>query len=128
MSVKVIAGAMGGVFVPIVVEYAMKGADINPSVPLKWSGVAGIIIGIVPISLTYAKIGPFRTMSEDNKHAVIAFGAASLATGISILILEQLRNSQGYAFRGNMPLGQMPAMSGLAQQYSAPVGQIIKEI
>ena len=41
MSIKVIGGAMGGVFVPIVIEYAMQGADISPNIPLKWSGVAG---------------------------------------------------------------------------------------
>lgn len=129
MSVKVIGGAMGGVFVPIVVEYVAKGADISATIPLKWSGIAGIAIGAVPIALVVAKIGPFYNMKDETKDAVIAFGAASLATGIAILILEQLRNSAGYTFRGNMPMIAPPQMNGLGQQgYTAPVGQIIKEI
>ena len=135
MSVKVIAGAMGGVFVPIVVEYAMNGADINASIPLKWSGVVGIVAGVVPLGLVVAKIGPFYNMSPEYKDAVIAFGAASLATGIAILILEQLRNSTAYKFQQPMMPAMVPqipmqtTMQGLyAQQYTAPVGQVIKEI
>ena len=133
MSIKVIAGTMGGVFVPIVVEYAMNGADINATIPLKWSGVAGIVAGVVPLGLVFAKIGPFNNMSTENKDAVIAFGAASLATGISILILEQLRKSTTYTFQRPMMPAMVPQMMpqqqmGLAQQYTAPVGQVIKEI
>jgi len=130
--IKVAAGAAVGVFVPIVIEYAVKGADITATVPLKWSGVAGIVMGVVPIALVAAEIGPFRGMRDETKDAVIAFGAASLATGISILILEQLRRSAGYVF--NMPMSpamvpQQPlGMGAYAQQYTAPVGQIIKEI
>jgi hypothetical protein len=70
-------------------------------------------------------------MSESNKDAVIAFGAASLATGIAILILEQLRNSTAYKFQGPMMPAMVPQImqQGLyAQQYTAPVGQVIKEI
>jgi hypothetical protein len=136
MSYKVIAGASVGVFVPIIIEYAAKGADVNPSFPIKISGLSGVVMGAVPIGLALAKVGPFRMMSESSKMAVLAFGAASLATGISILILEQLRNSAGYAFTtdvqpwmnsrpGGLP---PPARNGLAQQYTAPVGSVIKEI
>jgi hypothetical protein len=133
MSIKVIGGAMGGVFVPIVIEYAMQGADV-PSIGLKWSGVAGIAIGAVDIALIMAKIGPFKFMSPDTKAALIAFGASSLATGISILILEQLRKSTAYTFQP--PMGWAPPQvpmvnpmaTRMAQQYTSPVGQIIKEI
>jgi len=133
MSVKVIGGAMGGVFVPIVIEYAMQGADV-PSIGLKWSGVAGIAIGAVDIGLVMAKIGPFRMMQPDTKAALIAFGAASLATGISILILEQLRKGTGYTFQPpmgwqapNVPMVN-PMATTMAQQYTSSVGQVIKEI
>ena len=133
MSIKVIGGAMGGVFVPIVIEYAMQGADV-PTIGLKWSGVAGIAIGAVDIGLVMAKIGPFKYMKEDTKAALVAFGAASLATGISILILEQLRKSTAYTFQP--PMGWMPPQvpmvnpmsTTMAQQYTSPVGQVIKEI
>jgi hypothetical protein len=138
MSIKVIGGAMAGVFVPIAVEYAMNGADISTSIPLKWSGVAGIVIGAVPLGLVVAKIGPFAYMQPQTKDAVIAFGASSLATGIAILLLEQLRNSTAYKFqarpRGPMQPAWVPAnplpsyQQGLAQQYTAPVGQVVKEI
>jgi hypothetical protein len=140
MSVKVIGGTMVGVFVPIAVEYAMNGADISTSIPLKWSGVAGIVIGAVPLGMVLAKIGPFSYMQPQTKDAVIAFGAASLATGLAILLLEQLRNSTAYKFqaRGNarypmqvpmVPMNPLPSyQQGLAQQYTAPVGQAIKEI
>jgi hypothetical protein len=133
MSVKVIGGAMGGVFVPIVIEYAMQGADV-PSIGLKWSGVAGIAIGAVDIGLVMAKIGPFKFMSADTKAALIAFGASSLATGISILILEQLRKSTAYTFQPPMgwqaPQVPMvnPMATHMAQQYTSPVGQVVKEI
>ena len=133
MSVKVIGGAMGGVFIPIVIEYAMQGADI-PGIPLKWSGAAGIAVGGVSIGLVMAKIGPFKFMQPDTKAALIAFGASSLATGISILILEQLRKSTGYTFQPptgwNAPQVPMvnPMATRMAQQYTAPVGQVVKEI
>ena len=133
MSLKVIGGAMGGVFVPIVIEYAMKGADA-PTIGLKWSGVAGIAIGAVDIGLVMANIGPFRTMRTETRDALIAFGASSLATGISILILEQLRKSTTYTFQPPMgwqaPQVPMvnPMMTHMAQQYTSPVGQIVKEI
>ena len=140
MSVKVIGGTMAGVFVPIAVEYAMNGADISTSIPLKWSGVAGIVIGAVPLGLVVAKIGPFGYMTPQTKDAVIAFGAASLATGIAILILEQLRKSTAYKFAARpgarypmqpayIPANPLPSyQNSLAQQYTAPVGQVIKEI
>lgn len=122
MSAKILAGGMGGVFVPIVIEFAAKGADIHASFPVKISGVVGVVAGAVPIIAVYSKVGPFRAMKDENKNALLAFGASSLATGISILVLEQLRKSAGYTFR-DVPLG-MPQREGL----TAPVGQIIKEI
>lgn len=129
MSIKVIGGAMAGVFVPIAVEFAAQGADISADISIKWSGVVGIVVGAVPIAAAVAKVGPFRSMREDNKYAIISFGAASLATGISILILQQLRKGGGYTFgRGGMSMLPPPAMNGLAQQYTAPVGEVIKEI
>jgi len=134
MSIKVIGGAMGGVAIPIVIEYAMQGADINATIPLKWSGVIGVGVGAVDLALVFAKVGPLKYLSPENKDALVAFGAASLATGISILVLEQLRKSSGYAFQA--PAGwqvpQVPIIPGsqhmMAQQYTAPVGQVIKEI
>ena len=122
-SAKILGAGMGGVFVPIIVEFAAKGADVHPSFPAKISGVVGIVAGAVPIIGVYSKAGPFRTMRDENKNALLAFGASSLATGLSILVLEQLRKSAQYTFNGNVPLS-MPNQEGL----TAPVGQVIKEI
>lgn len=118
---KLVGAGMGGVFVPIVIEFAAKGADIHPSFPVKISGLVGVFAGAVPIVAVYG-IPSVQRMSTDNKNALLAFGASSLATGLSILILEQLRKTAGYTFR-DVPLG-MPEREGL----TAPVGQIIKEI
>lgn len=123
MSAKLVGAGMGGVFVPIIIEFAAKGADVHPSLPIKISGLVGVVAGAVPLVAVYTKAGPFRNMKEDNKNALLAFGASSLATGISILVLEQLRKSSGYTFNENVPLS-MPHSEGL----TAPVGQIIKEI
>ena len=130
---KTVAGTMGGVFVPIVIEYAVQGADVSPSFPYKWSGVAGVAIGAVDLVLVYT-MPKLKYATADNKYALVAFGAASLATGISILLLEQLRKSTAYTFQP--PLGwQAPAVpmvnpmaTRMAEQYTAPVGQVIKEI
>jgi hypothetical protein len=121
MTVKLIGAGMGGVFVPIITEFAAKGADIHPSFPVKISGVVGVVAGAVPIIAVYG-IDRVKRMSEDNKNAMLAFGASSLATGLSILLLEQLRKSAGYTFR-DVEIGA-PRGEGL----TAPVGQIIKEI
>lgn len=122
MSAKVIGAAMGGVFVPIVIEFAAKGADIAPTVPVKISGVVGVVMGVVPIAAVYA-VPQVKNMKEDAKDALLAFGASSLATGLSILILEQLRKSAGYTFT-DVEIGRPPRGEGL----TAPIGQIIKEI
>jgi hypothetical protein len=121
MSAKVIGAGMGGVFVPIVIEFAAQGADI-PGTPVKASGVAGVVLGVVPIALVYT-VPQLKNMKEDNKNAILAFGASSLATGLSILILEQLRNSAGYTFK-DVNIGRPPRGEGL----TAPPNQIIKEI
>jgi len=134
MSVKVIAGSMAGVFVPIVIEYAAKGADVTTTIPLKWSGIAGVAIGAVDIALVYTGVGPIKNMRDETKEALLAFGASSLATGLAILLLEQLKNNAGYTFQA--PIGwnapQVPMMNqmqaSMAQQYTSPVGQVIKEI
>jgi len=123
-SAKVVLAGMGGVFVPIVIEFAAKGADIHSSVPVKISGVVGVVMGAVPIIGVYSNAGPFRSLKDESKHALLAFGASSLATGISILVLEQLRKSAGYTFREDVPLGRFSDREGL----TSPVSQIIKEI
>jgi len=118
----IIAGGMGGVFVPIVIEFAAKGQRISDQIPLKWSGVVGVVGGIVPIGMHFAKPGIWTKLSEDTKRGALAFGAASLATGASILILDELRKRAMYTFE-EVPLGSHE--EGLTQRVY-PEG--IKEI
>ena len=123
MPEKMIAAGMGGVFVPIIIEFGAKGAKISDSIPYKISGVVGTVVGAVPVVGYFVKKDYFEKMKPESRNAILAFGASSLATGISILVLDELRKRAGYTFRGNVPLG-MPEHEGL----TAPVGQIIKEI
>jgi hypothetical protein len=133
MGIKVIAGAMIGVTVPIVIEYAVQGADVNETIPYKWSGIAGVAIGAIDIALVFA-VPKLKNARDETKNALLAFGAASLAEGIAILILEQLRKSTPYTFQ--TPVGWIapevpivnPYKQNMAQQYTSPVGQVVKEI
>ena len=125
MSAKIAGGAMGGVFVPIVIEFGAKGARISDAIPYKWSGVVGTVGGVFTgvLPLVWKEYPLTKGMKEEDKNAVIAFGGASLATGLSILILDELRKRAAYAFRGEVPLG-VPAAEGL----EVPPEELIKEI
>jgi len=92
MSGKIFAGAFAGVGLPIVIEFATKGARISDTIPYKWSGALGTGIGFFTgvLPLIWPEYPLTRGMTDENKNAVIAFGASSLATGISILILDEL--------------------------------------
>jgi len=125
MSARIVGGAMGGVFVPIVIEFGAKGARISDSIPYKWSGVVGtglgFFTGVLPI--VWKNYPLTRDMKPENKEAVMAFGGASFATGLSILILDELRKRAAYTFRGEVPLG-VPSAEGL----EVPPEELIKEI
>jgi len=125
MSAKIVGGAMGGVFVPIVIEFGAKGARISDKIPFKWSGVVGsglgFFTGVLPV--VWKEYPLTKGMREENRDAVIAFGGASFATGLSILILDELRKRARYAFRGEVPLS-VPSAEGL----EVPPEELIKEI
>jgi len=125
MSAKIVGGAMGGVFVPIVIEFGAKGARISDQIPYKWSGVigtaGGFFTGVLPI--VWKDYPLTKGMSPDNKNAVIAFGGSMFATGLSMLILDELRKRAAYTFRGELPLGEY-SREGL----EIPPEELIKEI
>jgi hypothetical protein len=62
-------------------------------------------------------------MTPDNKNAVIAFGGSMFATGLSMLILDELRKRAAYEFGGELPIGGYER-GGL----ELPPEQLIKEI
>jgi hypothetical protein len=129
MSGKLAAGAMLGVFLPIGIEYVTKGADISPSLPIKISGAvgagAGFVIGILPLIW---KGHPVAKMADTGmKHFCIAFGAADFATGLSILLLEQLRNRAGYTFEESLPIS-LREEGVVGSSMVRPVSPYLKEI
>lgn len=125
MSAKVFGGAVGGVIVPIVIEFGAKGARISEQVPYKWSGVIGTVggffTGVLP--LVWKDYPITKGMATEDKHAVMAFGGSMFATGLSMLILDEMRKRAAYEFRGELPLTQYPR-GGL----ELPPEELIKEI
>jgi hypothetical protein len=125
MSAKIVGGAMGGVFVPIVIEFGAKGARISDKIPYKWSGVVGTGMGVVTgvLPLVWKDYPLTRGMKEEDKNMVMAFGGASFATGLSILILDELRKRAAYTFRG----GEVP-LEVPTRGLEVPPEELIKEI
>ena len=115
---KLIGGGMLGVVVPIAVEFVAQGARV-PGVPVKISGVAGVVIGAVPLVGYAAKMGFIRNMKDENKAFALAFGASCFTTGLAIILLDEVRKISGYQFQ-NVPLGR--------EEYTSPAGQVIKQI
>jgi hypothetical protein len=126
MSGKIAGAAMGGVALPIVIEFAAKGKRISDDkFPFKWSGVigtvGGLFTGVVP--LAWKNYPLTKNMTEPNKNALIAGGASMFATGLSILILDELRKRAAYQFRGgNVPL------TVESEDLAIPSERLIKEI
>ena len=125
MSAKIFGGAAGGVALPIIIEFGAKGARISEQIPYKWSGVigtaGGFFTGVLPI--VWKEYPLTKGMSPDNKNAVMAFGGSMFATGLSMLILDELRKRAAYTFREELPLGEY-SRKGL----EIPPEELIKEI
>jgi hypothetical protein len=124
MSTKIFGGTLGGVALPIVIEFGAKGARISDQFPYKWSGVIGTVggvTGVLPIS--WRDYPLTKGMTPDNKNAVIAFGGSMFATGLSMLILDELRKRAAYTFKEELPISGYER-GGL----ELPPEQLIKEI
>jgi len=123
MSAKVFGGGLGGVVVPIIIEFGAKGARISEQFPYKWSGVVGVAGGLVTgvLPLAWKNFPLTKNMKDEDKHAVIAFGASMFATGASMLVLDELRKRAAYTFE--LPLG-----GGEREGLELPPEQLIKEI
>jgi len=125
MSAKIFGGTLGGVALPIVIEFGAKGARISDQFPYKWSGVigtvGGVFTGVLPIA--WRDYPLTKGMTPDNKNAVIAFGGSMFATGLSMLILDELRKRAAYTFKEELPISGYER-GGL----ELPPEQLIKEI
>lgn len=97
---KAAGGGFLGVAIPIGVEYGAKGARITTGT-VKWSGVVGLVEGVLGIGGAYlsSKGKALRSLSEEGKAGLAAFGGAGLATGTSIIVLDELRKRAMYEFR-----------------------------
>lgn len=126
MSMKIFGGALGGVTLPLVIEFGAKGAKISDTIPYKWSGIAGTGIGVVTgiLPLVWGEYPLTRGLATEDKYALEAFGGASFATGIGILILDELRKRAAYTFKGELPL----QISRGGESLTLPPEELIKEI
>lgn len=130
--VKPVGGAMIGVAIPIVADYALKGGRLGateeePGKGFKWSGILGLGLGLVETGLAWAgstgRIG--WPKEKEDVGLVAAMGGASLATGASILILDELRKTAAWAWkRGEVPYEVALRREGL----EIPPEELIKEI
>lgn len=123
---KIFGGALGGVALPLLIEFGAKGARITDTIPYKWSGVAGTTIGVFTgvLPIVWKDYPLTKGMAEKDKYAVIAFGGANFATGLGILILDELRKRAAYTFQSELPLSP-GAGAGLQV---LPPEELIKEI
>jgi len=123
-----------GVGIPIAVEYGAKGARITPGT-VKWSGALGLVEGAVGlIGYAGAEKGWFlRGMKTEDKAALAAFGGAGLATGASIIILDELRKRALYEFRkkygGRVPESLPLTEGGFPRmEEETPTAAMVEEI
>jgi len=128
MVFKPVGGASLGVSIPLFVEYGAKGARAGGVV--KWSGVTGLVeAGIGIGGAVYAD----RKGAPDEDVALLAaMGGAGLATGVGIIILDELRKRALYAFkqRRGMPPKRIPLVEEgypqLEERY--PTAELVEEI
>ncbi len=140
---KPIIGGIIGVTVPIAIEYAAKGARLGSTTedPLKGykvSGVVGVGLGTVEVVAAWAgHKGSIGWPKSDEDVALMgAMGGAKLATGLSILILDELRKKNLYAFRkkrgAKLPIGpeNLEGLEGIdgLERVTYPVNELVEEI
>lgn len=127
--IKPVGGAVLGVSIPIGVEYAVKGKRLGEKV--KISGILGVAEGLIGIggALGSEKGWYLKGMKDEDKAFLGAFGGAGLATGASILILDELRKRALYEFKTGkkaprkIPLTQFPTM-----EEETPTTPLVEEI
>ncbi len=103
MVIKPAVGAIGGVTIPLASEYVLKGgrafsSEEDPTSGYKYSGIIGIGEGIIGLGAAYNVI-PLGITKDEDKAGAAAFGGAGLATGVGILILDEMRKRAQYEFR-----------------------------
>jgi hypothetical protein len=134
--IKPMGGAIIGVALPISIEYLAKGGRIGateeePTKGVKISGVVGTTLGAVELGVALAgnakKIG-WPNEPEDVA-LMAAMGGAKLATGVSILVLDELRKRAAYTFKGKrkLPIGPEGGGDSL-ERIEFPVVDLVEEV
>lgn len=130
--VKPVGGAALGVAIPIVAEYGLKGGRLGateeePKKGYKWSGILGLGLGGLETLLAY--LGHTKRIGWPSKPEDVALmasmGGASLATGGSILVLDELRKTAAYEWRRG---GQVPYDVPIGEGLEIPPEDLIKEV
>jgi len=130
-----VSGGALGVVIPIGTEYGMKGkrwgaTAEEPTKGYKYSGILGLVLGAVGIGVAaYSEARGTPKLSEDAKVGLGAFGGASLATGGSILVLDELRKKGEYQFEKSISLREKAGLESKAlERIEEPVLPLVEEI
>jgi len=131
MVYKPVGGAVIGVSIPILVEYGAKGQRVMGAVKL--SGLVGIGEGIVAgLGAIGSERGWWmRGMKDENRAMLGALAGAGLATGASIIILDELRKRALYTFQkgGRPPREIQLTEEGFPRmQERTPTAELVEEI
>lgn len=133
MVYKPVGGASLGVAIPLVIEYAVKGKRVSDSIPVKWSGIAGLVQGGVGIGAAVAAEQGWglRGVKDEDKAFLAAMGGAGLATGVAVIVLDELRKRALYEFRQR---GRPPSRIPLTprgyprMEEETPTSELVEEI
>lgn len=130
--VKPVGGAAIGVVIPIVAEYGLKGGRLGatpeePGKGYKWSGILGLGLGFLEMGVAY--LGHTKRIGwpaeKEDVALLAAMGGASMATGGSILVLDELRKGAAWSWkRGEIPYDVPLRGEGL----EIPPEELIKEV
>ena len=120
-------GAAIGVTVPIVVEYFVKGKRLgatkeDPNRGVKYSAIMGIGLGGGSVGVAiydhYQPEGK-KLLNDEARGFAAGMGGGALATGVSVLVLDELRKRKLYEFKkqGKLPKDyKLPGGEGLEEQ------------
>lgn len=129
MVYKPVGGAALGVSVPLIVEYVAKGGRAGGVV--KWSAIASLVEAGVGIGgAAWAEYA--GKLKDEDKALLAALGGAGLATGVGMIVLDELRKRALYAFpeRRGMPPRRIPLVEvgypQLEERY--PTAELVEEI
>lgn len=118
--------------IPLTTEYALKGArwgatEAEPTKGYKWSGILGLVEAIVGIgSCLLADRGSIQ-LSDDAKVGMASFGGAGGATGVGILVLDEMRKKAKYEFKKTIDL-RRPGRQESLERTVEPVTPLVEEI